>query len=44
MLKEVLNVYIPLVDDHAVDAIIKRPRGLRRYRATIGLRAARRLN
>jgi len=27
MLKEGLDVYIPLVDDHAVDAIIKRPDG-----------------
>jgi hypothetical protein len=25
MLKEELDVYIPLIDDHAVDAIIKRP-------------------
>jgi len=27
MLKEGLDVYVPLVDDHAVDAIIKRPDG-----------------
>lgn len=27
MLKEGLDVYIPLVDDHAVDAIVKRPDG-----------------
>jgi hypothetical protein len=27
MLKEGMDVYIPLVDDHAVDAIVKRPDG-----------------
>ncbi len=27
MLKEGIDVYVPLVDDHAVDAIIKRPDG-----------------
>jgi len=27
MLKEGLDVYVPLVDDHAVDAIVKRPDG-----------------
>jgi hypothetical protein len=27
MLKEGLDVYVPLVDDHAVDAIIKRADG-----------------
>ncbi len=33
MLKEGLDVYIPLVDDHAVDAIIKRKTDrLRRYK------------
>ena len=30
MLKEGLDVYIPLVDDHAVDAIIKRADGPKR--------------
>lgn len=27
MLKEGLDVYLPLVDDHAVDAVVKRPDG-----------------
>ena len=27
MLKEGMDVYVPLVDDHAVDAIVKRPDG-----------------
>src|SRR3954454_22665986 len=27
MLKEGMDVYIPLVDDHAVDAIVRRPDG-----------------
>ncbi len=27
MLKEGLDVYVPLVDDHAVDALVKRPDG-----------------
>ncbi len=27
MLKEGMDVYLPLVDDHAVDAIVKRPNG-----------------
>jgi hypothetical protein len=27
MLKEGLDIYVPLVDDHAVDAIVKRPDG-----------------
>jgi hypothetical protein len=27
MLKEGMDVYVPLVDDHAVDAIVKRSNG-----------------